>query len=469
MDPPPPTILIIGGGIIGLSSAYHLSEHPKYKSLHPSSASDANSRESTPKIILIESDQLAGGASGKAGGLLAEWAYPACIVPLSWKLHGELAEKLNGKERYGYRILNGCENVGVGSGAPPAEDSLDDSHAEAGKSVKSKEETKDDVSGEPHPKRLKTLSNDPPGLPPDIKTWLDKREILHSSGMEEGKATAQVHPKLLSETLEAEARRNGVDFLSGRVTKLVMEEGKLVGVEYKPTSPAFSTTTGASVTETDEEVKLVTLPCTHAILAGGAWSPELYPVPITPIRAHSVVLPVELPARAMFMSMPYQPLLDTTNGQQAESNTKSKNLKSRRAKLSQIVQPEIYPRPDSTTYVCGEPDRVPLPSSTALALPDPTRLSLLKNQLAQLSSKLDVTPLVEQACFLPLVEFEDDHLGGPIIGESSKVKGLVIATGHTAWGIMNSQATGKLVSEVVLDGDAVSADISTLLPANYKL
>src|SRR5204862_94543 len=53
-----------------------------------------------------EASQIAGGASGKAGGLLALWAYPSNIVPLSYNLHAELAQEHGGKERGGDREVN---------------------------------------------------------------------------------------------------------------------------------------------------------------------------------------------------------------------------------------------------------------------------------------------------------------------------------------------------------------------------
>ena len=64
-----------------------------------------------------------------------------------------------------------------------------------------------------------------------------------------------------------------------------------------------------------------------------------------------------------------------------------------------------------------------------------------------------------QACYLPVVSGG----GGPLIGETG-IKGLLMATGHTCWGIQNSCATGKLISEFVFDGKAKSANIGSLDP-----
>lgn len=54
-------IVLIGGGIIGVSSAYYLTQSAKYD------------QENT-EIVIVEGSGIAAGASGKAGGLLAlDW------------------------------------------------------------------------------------------------------------------------------------------------------------------------------------------------------------------------------------------------------------------------------------------------------------------------------------------------------------------------------------------------------------
>lgn len=64
MDTTTPTkrkIIIVGGGIIGVSSAYYLTQSAKYD-------------QETTEIVIVEGSGIASGASGKAGGLLAlDW------------------------------------------------------------------------------------------------------------------------------------------------------------------------------------------------------------------------------------------------------------------------------------------------------------------------------------------------------------------------------------------------------------
>lgn len=77
-------IIIIGAGIIGVCTAYYLVKHPQFdpEKYH---------------ISLVESKRVAGGASGKAGGLLALWAFPQQLVPLSFQLHQELSDLYDGE------------------------------------------------------------------------------------------------------------------------------------------------------------------------------------------------------------------------------------------------------------------------------------------------------------------------------------------------------------------------------------
>ncbi|MCZ6836924.1 MAG: FAD-binding oxidoreductase [Planctomycetota bacterium] len=56
--------------------------------------------------------------------------------------------------------------------------------------------------------------------------------------------------------------------------------------------------------------------------------------------------------------------------------------------------------------------------------------------------------------------------GLPIVGESSQVQGLFVATGHAMMGFTLGPVTGKLISECIVDGKP-SMDISALSPDRY--
>jgi sarcosine oxidase subunit beta len=59
-----------------------------------------------------------------------------------------------------------------------------------------------------------------------------------------------------------------------------------------------------------------------------------------------------------------------------------------------------------------------------------------------------------------LYEVTPDHHA--IIGESREVAGLFFANGFSGHGVMHSPATGRLVSELILDGRASLLDVSAL-------
>lgn len=81
--------VIVGTGIIGVSTAYYLAEHQPPSSIH----------------LVEPSPELFSSASGYAGGFLAkDWFRPplASLGSLSYDLHRRLAEANNGREKWGY-------------------------------------------------------------------------------------------------------------------------------------------------------------------------------------------------------------------------------------------------------------------------------------------------------------------------------------------------------------------------------
>jgi glycine/D-amino acid oxidase-like deaminating enzyme len=88
------TTVILGTGIIGVSTAYYLSLTVPGSSIHLVEASPA----------------LFASASGFAGGFLAaDWFSPsvAALGKLSFEEHARLAGEFNGRERWGYARSTG--------------------------------------------------------------------------------------------------------------------------------------------------------------------------------------------------------------------------------------------------------------------------------------------------------------------------------------------------------------------------
>ncbi|KAK6956756.1 hypothetical protein Daesc_002036 [Daldinia eschscholtzii] len=462
MSSPPKDITIIGGGIIGCCTAYFLTRHPSYSpethriTLLEASTSNAGGR--TPDSITDPAtladpetaskrnpahDGIAGGASGKAGGLLALWAFPQSIVPLSFKLHDELAKEYGGDKRWGYRRCYASQ-IDCQARLPPGFSSNGTNGKDTGETdpVSSGAEHGSKGLHKDHKKEIKALQK--LGAPEDLD-WLDTEEALTAyEGMGTPENTAQVHPELFTRSMAQLAEEKGVKIVTGaRVTSInKTADGKSV----------------ESVTY-EKDGKEERLPTTDCVVAAGPWTRRLLPeIPVTAARAHSVVIktPKPVSAYALFTSI----MLPVGFPTPTPKDSRGAPGAQRPLRGQQIVEPEIYARPDGTAYACGPTDDiVELPQTTAEVEVDVARCEDIIYQVGGISDDLgkDGQVLAKQACYLPQ--------GGPYIGPVGHTKGLVVAAGHTCWGIQNAPATGKLVSEIILDGKPKSARLGGCDPS----
>ncbi|MCJ1416254.1 hypothetical protein MMC32_002589 [Xylographa parallela] len=414
-DPSEPReIVVIGGGIIGCTTAYFLTRHPSYD-------------PSKHKITLLEASKIAGGASGKAGGLLALWAYPSNIVPLSYRLHAELAKEHGGAEMWGYRRIY-CGQL-TAKGRPLA--------ATSGNQVK-KEENGESPSLKKRTKEvIGTLRA--AGIPRDLD-WFSADSVNDYSEMGDPDTTAQVHPYQFTTSMAMLAEEKGAKVILGQVIDIGKSNNTVNSVTYKD----------------KETSETKTIPATDVIISAGPWTREVYPpAPISAMRAHSVTIRPSRPVSAYALFTDISLPLDF--GRTGEK-VKSKGARSKQ------VTPEIYARPNNEVYVCGEGDTlVPLPKLSDDVVTDDARCQDIIDYVSSISDEMrDGEVTVRQACYLPNV---DAASSGPLIGETG-VKGLLLAAGHTCWGIQNGPGTGKLISEFVFDGKAKSAKIGSLDPRN---
>ncbi|GAA6063529.1 hypothetical protein JCM10212_006702 [Sporobolomyces blumeae] len=401
----PQSIVVIGGGIVGTTTAYYLSHLARERQLDD------------VEITLVEGSGIAAGASGKAGGLLAvDWhgSATASLARLSYSLHAQLAQELNGAERWGYRKL---DTLSV---------SADLSHG-SHRARSSKTRRLDDRDSV------------------DLFPWLDEDVLTSSSKLGSQETTSQVHPELFTKAIWNEATRNGVRTVFATV------DGMDRNGDDGTYSLKLTSRDDPSSTSTLERVDKV-------VVCAGPWSGKLVAKlgiegagrarRITGSRAHSVVLKPapgrELPAQALFTSI--------------------------KEKKGGEAEPEIYNRPDGTAYACGATDSSPLPSHASLVSVDRQAIAVLLEHTALLSpSHLSTrgdgpeqaTVVKEQACYLPVGS------GDPVIAKvegkrDQKDKGVWVASGHSCWGICNGPGTGLVMAELVLDGKAKSANISSL-------
>ncbi|KAK6338155.1 hypothetical protein TWF696_001626 [Orbilia brochopaga] len=361
----PQRIVIVGGGIVGVSAAYFLSHHP-----------------SSPSVTLIEASSIASGASGKAGGLLAlDWhgTETASLARLSYNLHASLAELHNGRERWGYRELNTLE-ISCEEGAKPG--------------------------------------NDQASTIPD---WLRKDAIQSVRSLGSTSTTAQVHPRLFCEAIVQESK--DLHVIIGHATKILADAEHIQGVQVE--TEGDTSIIGADV----------------VVVAAGPWTTRLLPsIPISSQRAHSITIGTNtsVSPHALFTSI--------------------------KMKTGSVVTPEIYPRKQEI-YACGDIDNlVPLPKLAKDVSVDEVRCKDIVKNVSVVSELLEMGEVTAmQACYLPYSEIGP----GPSIGWVPGLQNVVVAAGHSCWGICNGPGTGKVVSELICDARITSADIQSLDPAKY--
>ena len=357
-------------------------------------------------------------------------------MPLSFRLHEQLAKEHDGGERWGYR-KTGCGSIQARGRPIPPKDT-----------VKGKNGEMDGENGDLADKESISLQKQSKeargklraaGVPADLD-WVDADSTVGYSAMAGADETAQVHPYQFTTSMAQLAEEAGAKIVIGSVKSIdYSADGKAVeGVTY-------------SDKQSGETVKI---PATDVIISAGPWTRAVYPTaPISAMRAHSVTIRPTRPvsAYALFTEIDL-PRNFGGRGDEAQKSVR---------RSGKTVTPEIYARPKNEVYACGEGDnQVAFPPSTDLVQVDEGRCQDIVDYVGSISDELregEVT--ARQACYLPNVQMGS----GPLIGETG-VKGLLMAAGHTCWGIQNGPGTGKLVSEFVFDGMAKSAKIDSLDP-----
>lgn len=345
-------------------------------------------------------------------------------MPLSYRLHAELAELHHGADIWGYRRIH-CGQL-TAKGRVLSQTTGQKASPHKGQSISLQKRNGEKLG------KLAAAS-----IPKEL-TWFASESVQSYDEMGDPTNTAQVHPYQFTTAMARHAEEKGVKIVLGSVSSINQLDNVVRSVTY----------TDKTTSETH------TIPVTDVVISAGPWTKLLYPsAPIAALRAHSItVRPSKvISAHAIFTEISLPPDFGRTDT----------FVKSQRAH-SKTVTPEIYARPNNEAYACGEGDTlVPLPNTTADVEIDERRCQDIIDYVSSISDELrDGEVTARQACYLPNVEAAS---GGPLIGETG-VKGLLMAAGHTCWGIQNGPATGKLMSEFVFDGKAKSAKISNLDP-----
>lgn len=384
----------IGGGIIGVSTAYYLSRHPLYD----------------PKahiITVLEATTIANGSSGKGGGFIAEWATPKCLAPLSYRLHNELAKEHNGDETWGHRSVYAAEIKLYGQ----------------------------DVNSRSH-LGMKAESTAPKAL-----DWLRSGSIRQYDEIGIPANSGQVNPYMLTRTLARLAEGRGVNFSPGSsATEVKVDNGE---------------NTVQSVSYIEDGTKKL-IQATDVLVAAGPWTPRILPsvLLLTP-RGHSVIVRTTRSLSPYILFPDIKPAPDNS--------------------VDNYLSPDIYPRPADhlhtfdTVYASGPDDyERDLPSNSDQVELVEKKLQDVLVAIGSVSEEIYKGEIVKkQACYKPQIrKHEEDEEVGPMVG-SMGVKGLWLATGHDEWGIQNGPATGLVMSEMILEGKARSADCESLDPKNF--
>lgn len=231
--------------------------------------------------------------------------------------------------------------------------------------------------------------------------------------------TAQVNPAAFTAGMMRAAEARGTQVLLGETEGLLRCDGDVVGALFN-----------GDALEADA-----------VVIAMGPWSilaAKWLPLPpVFGLKGHSLVFQTgaTIPPEALFLEY-------------VEPD-------------GSMLSPEIFPRADGTTYVCGISSECSLPIDPGLVAPDDGAIVRLKLLCDRMSPVLASAPvLASQACFRPVTAD-----GLPLIGAVPGARGAYVATGHGVWGILNAPATGEAMAELILDGAARSVDLSPFDPA----
>jgi glycine/D-amino acid oxidase-like deaminating enzyme len=235
--------------------------------------------------------------------------------------------------------------------------------------------------------------------------------------------TAQVDPAAFTMGLLSGAEAAGARLVAGRVTGLLGSGEAVRGVELED-----GRIEGDAV-----------------VIAMGPWSIEasrwLGLPPVFGLKGHSLLFATgeALPPEALFLDY-----------QEADGSRQA---------------PELFPRPDGTTYICAISSEAPLPPDPELVAADPGAFERLEAICRDLSPALvDAPILARQACYRPLTRD-----GLPMIGAVPDAPGCYIATGHSVWGILNAPATGEALAELILEGRTSTVDLARFAPDRRSL
>ncbi|KAH7037514.1 FAD dependent oxidoreductase [Microdochium trichocladiopsis] len=415
--------VILGAGIVGVSTAYYLSKHQPGSTIH----------------LVEASPELFASASGKAAGFLArDWFPPASteLGALSFEEHRRLAEQDDGARTWGYSKSTSL-SLAFGKGRSVAKKGGGDRADAASRTA---------LAGVDDAQKVESSN---------IPSWLRRTEGDAVEVIGEEGSVAQVDPLALCQHLLRQCLDAGVHLHHPASAISIQTD-----VRDELSSVCIADTT--SSTETD-------VPCTTIVIAAGAWSPRvfstLFPkstasIPVSSLAGYSLV----------FKSPRW-------TAENEEHGCHAVFVSGGRATYS----PEIFSRVGGQIYIAGlnspgEPlPELPTDSAAGMSKQAIATLRDTAKEVAGLSGTDnahhvdDLEVVREGLCFRPvtnrgtpiLCRIPDAKLGEGVSTRPGPEGGVYVAAGHGPWGISLSLGTGKVMAEMIR-GKELSADISGL-------
>ncbi|PWY96698.1 FAD dependent oxidoreductase superfamily [Aspergillus sclerotioniger CBS 115572] len=419
--------VILGGGIIGSSIAYYLSQIQPADDIH----------------VIESSSTLFCSASGYAAGFMAkDWFAPtlAPLGELSFKLHESLAAEHGGAQKWGYMkgvalSLGSASNKGGARG---------DDWLRAGTS------------------RAETAAGTTQYPDPDVPEWLTQQQGAVVEQISDAETTAQVDPLRLCRFLMDACTSRGVKLHHPtRASSLVRDKSGAI--------------TGVKIVNLDTKVES-TIPCTNLVVCAGPWTPQVFR---DLFPSSQISLPIySLAGYSLVLRSPRHTLEHEQKTYGGGSHSVFTTLPP-----SCGFSPEIFSREGGEIYIAGLNTRtLPLPErpDDFHKSMDQKEMDRLKGAAVRLLGRIaegtagasDEAPSVddlkitrEGLCFRPASERGTPYVArvdDKLVGDGMAGKGGVfVASGHGPWGISLSLGTGKVIADMVR-GVQPAADVSGL-------